>query len=161
MKSLTLFIILSLQSATLSIIFAPSPLSLGIWVIFITLLITLLLARYFPSWFALLVFLIYIGGLLVIFSYFVAIQPNQQLGILKMLIMSAISIIYYYIYLSPFLLKFPRKLKSLKFPVRIIISKPKIFIIILIGISLFLALVVVVKITSSSKSPLRPFSSYV
>ena len=149
-----------LNTMSISVIFSSSPLTLGVWVILISLLITLFLCSLTTSWFTFLIFLIYIGGLLVIFSYFVAIQPNQHLGMLKMIAMSVVSRFYLYSLSAP-IIRLPHRLSLLTPSLRIVISSPTIFIIILMAISLFLALIVVVKITYSTKAPLRPYSSYV
>ena len=152
-----LFIFILLNAISISLIFSPSPLILGIWVILLSLSLTLFLCTLIPSWFTFLVFLIYVGGLLVMFSYFVAIQPNQQLGATKMAIISIISTLYLYL-LTLNAIKLPYKISDLNFSLRIIMSEPRILIVVLIGIFLFLALIVVVKITSSTKGPLRPYS---
>lgn len=152
-----LYIFLILNAVSISIIFSSSPLILGVWVILISLSLTLFLCTLIPSWFSFLIFLIYIGGLLVMFSYFVAIQPNQQLGIAKIMAISRVSGIYLHFLTNP-LIKLPHRLSDARFSLRTIMSTPRIFIIILIGISLFLALIVVVKMTSLTKGPLRPYS---
>lgn len=43
-----------------------------------SIVISVLMGTTFSRWFGFIIFLIYIGGMLVIFAYFVAIQPNQQ-----------------------------------------------------------------------------------
>ena len=149
-------IFLFLISASISIIFRVSPLSLGVWVIIIALLTTISLRFLCPSWFPFLVFLIYIGGLLVIFSYFVAIQPNQLLGIVKISFISFISLIYLILislYINGYLLPFLQNSQS----IRLNLLSPNTAIITLLGAALFLALVAVVKISYSLKAPLRPF----
>lgn len=152
-----LYIFLILNAISISVIFSSSPLVLGVWVILLSLSLTLFLCTLIPSWFSFLVFLIYIGGLLVMFSYFVAIQPNQQLGLTKIVAMSRISGVYLLFLTNP-LIKLPHKISETRFSLRTVISAPRMFIIVLIGVSLFLALVVVVKITSLTKGPLRPYS---
>ena len=149
-----------LNTMSVSVIFSSSPLTLGVWVILISLLMTLFLCTLTTSWFTFLIFLIYIGGLLVIFSYFVAIQPNQHLGMLKMVAISVVSRLYLYSLSTP-IVKLPHTLSQNAPTQRNILTRQTNFFIILMAISLFLALIVVVKITYSTKAPLRPYSSYV
>ena len=148
-------LLLLLISSSISIIFSLSPLSLGLWVIYIAFLLTLFLSLYLPSWFAFLIFLIYIGGLLVIFSYFVAIQPNQYLGLTKLISASFFSFLYFF-FLSCENLELLSFL-SAPYSLSPVVTNANTAIILLLGVSLFIALIAVVKITYSSKAPLRPF----
>lgn len=52
------------------------PLRLGLVVILSTLFICLLAGLFFSSWYAYILFLIYVGGLLVIFIYVATLIPN-------------------------------------------------------------------------------------
>lgn len=45
------------------------------------MLVSMLCRTTFSRWFGFIIFLIYIGGILVIFAYFTAIQPNQEIRI--------------------------------------------------------------------------------
>lgn len=45
-----------------------------------SLIICLIIAGVFTSWFAAIVVVVYVGGLLVIFSYFLAVFPNQTVN---------------------------------------------------------------------------------
>ena len=146
-------IITSLASC---IIFSISPLTLGLWIIIITLSISIFFSYFILSWFALILFLIYVGGLLVIFSYFVAIQPNQQLGFIKIITISITSLIYFSMLRKKFFI-IDYKINNLFLDPSIIITNHYYIIILFLVIVLFLALIAVVKITFSSKSPLRPF----
>lgn len=143
-------------SISFSLLFSLSPLSLGIWVIILTLLIIINISLEISSWFPILFFLIYAGALLVLFSYFVAIQPNQQLGFRKILITLIISttiiIIFNKNFLNP-LLNFSNISSNLIF----IISFINLYIVLFLALILFLTLVVVVKISCSRKAPLRPY----
>ena len=147
---------LSLISASISIIFSISPLSLGVWIIIIALLFTISLRLLCSSWFTFLIFLIYVGGLLVIFSYFVAIQPNQLLGIFKIFLISIISLSYLSL-ISSYIFNFPTSIFLQPQSITLNLLFPNSSIILLLAGTLFLVLIAVVKISYSAKAPLRPF----
>lgn len=138
------------------IVFIISPLSLGLWILLISLSLSLTISIKISAWYRILLILIYVGGLLVIFSYFVAIQPNQQLGFLKLILIFLITFLYFILLLI--------SLNTVSFiDINIsffnssILNPYNIIIILILGIFLFFALIVVVKITYLSKLPLRPF----
>lgn len=56
------------------------PLSLGLSIIFSTIFLCVLVALYLSSWYGYILFLIYVGGLLVIFAYVAALSPNVLFG---------------------------------------------------------------------------------
>lgn len=150
------FITLIIISIASSLIFVISPLSLGIWVLLLCLILSRFLSITLSSWYAILLFLIYIGGLLVIFSYFVALQPNQQLGFLKLIVISTITLLY----INTIFLLVPGPLiviHSLLPNRALVLINYNLSIILILGIFLFFALIVVVKITYITKQPLRPF----
>lgn len=109
------------------------------------------------SWFGILLFLIYVGGLLVIFAYFAALLPNQLLEIGKIAAATRGAFATLFIpmskgsifisrpnqitYTSAYQLFFPENLSFL----------------FLVGLVLLLALVAVVKVRQRPKGPLRPF----
>ena len=148
-------------SLSLSIIISSSPLSIGLWILLIALSASWLRSILFNTWFAIIIFLIYIGGILVIFAYFTALTPNQPLEIITIWtsFLSAFTLTLFLIYisnssssllLSPIISFHTPSITSLLFP-------KNIFIILLLAISLFFILVAVVKIATLSKGPLRPF----
>lgn len=151
MLSILLSIIPTLASATLLL---TNPISLAITILIIAIITALLIALLISSWIAFLLFLIYIGGILVIFAYFVATAPNFPIRIKLPLITRLI------IFSSIFLLI----QKSSIQPISIqssslntfysIHSTPTLLIIALI---LLLTIIIVVKLVSLPKGPLRPF----
>lgn len=129
----------------------PASLSINIWII---ALLTACLISYCSSpWFGFIIFLIYIGGMLVIFAYFTAINPNQYISttiiniflpailwlIILPLIMPALPIITY----NPLTLP----------PALILIKYGPILILTFL---LFFTIVAVAKITPSYTGALRP-----
>jgi hypothetical protein len=157
--SSSIFILLRLILASR---IASSPLNLGIWVLFTAFFISFLLRFWASSWFALLIFLIYIGGILVIFAYFVAISPHQEIRLLPIYIFS----ILLFISLSPLWVKYIILLPHSFIEIKItnwspLYSLSNIIVLLILGIVLFLALILVVKIRNRTTGPLRPFNKYV
>ena len=144
---------------SLSLVLASSPLFLGLWVLILALRVSLLLGLTTASWLSLFIFLIYVGGLLVIFAYFVALAPNQIIEAKIILILrvatyfSLIFILYpnFIVLASDF--SFTRQL-----PIIALFSFSNILIFLFLALVLFFALVAVVKIRTIVSGPLRPFS---
>jgi hypothetical protein len=154
---LTLLIILTSITA-FSIFLAINPLTIGILILIIALLLSITFAYAMSSWLALLLFLIYIGGILVIFSYFVSIIPNQTIAfqfIISSIFLSiiSISIIIQFINISPTITTIINN--QLNF-IYLKINSP---ILITLALILLFTIIVVVKLTTLSKGPLRPFIS--
>lgn len=143
-------------SLCLIIILSNSPISLGLWVIMSTLIISSTISVLIPSWFSLTIFLIYVGGLLVIFAYFLSIQPNQQIKILKILFTLTLSALL----LTPITmaLNLPHTQEKTNYTIITEMLVPyNIQIFAFLALALFLALVAVVKVTKIYMGPLRPF----
>lgn len=152
--------LLTLTAIATSLIIAQSPVALGLWVLLFALTLSATLRSFLLSWFGFLIFLIYIGGILVIFAYFSALQPNQHLKILPLsitfiLTLAALMFIPTYPNMLPF--NNSPKIRQILY----ILSWQNAPIYILLAFVLFFALVAVVKITSISRGPLRPFTPYV
>uniref|UniRef100_UPI0030E3734C NADH dehydrogenase subunit 6 n=1 Tax=Pilargis verrucosa TaxID=1818081 RepID=UPI0030E3734C len=155
---MTLATLMSLTCAiTFSMFMSSAPLTLGMWVLMLALLMASFISLTLHSWLSLLLFLIYIGGLLVMFAYFSAIQPNQHMELHKMMsaFISTLIILDFQmdqISLNPAYLNQPA-LSS----ITTIYSFNNIMVLILLASILFLALVAVVKISQNLQGPLRPF----
>lgn len=138
----------------LSLILSNNPLTSGLLILLIALCIASLYSLLISSWFAFLIFLIYIGGILVIFSYFVALSPNQK----------KITIRNIYILLSILiLLLITSNLKTLIFPfpshtISSLYLPENSIILIFLGLLLLITIIIIVKITNLHKGPLRAFS---
>lgn len=110
----------------------------------------------------LLIFLIYVGGLLVIFAYFVALRPNQIFFGKRGVAISARSVAA-----RGFLFFFFSLLSGRGFCdeegrfINYLLLYNNVFFFVVLSLVLFFALVRVVKLCSSKRSPLRPFSIYV
>lgn len=147
-----------LTSLVITLFLAASPLFLGLWVIFIALSIALFLAISIASWLGIIIFLIYVGGLLVIFAYFVALTPNLLIEGKTIILILFIT----YIIVSTSLLIIKLNLNK---PFNQLPQEPFTLLLtenlpatIILAIVLFFALVAVVKLCSAYTSPLRPFN---
>lgn len=145
-------------SVAATIFLAASPLFLGVWIIFLAFLIAVAIALFSTSWLGLIIFIIYVGGLLVIFAYFVALTPNLFIEGRTILSFLALSVFLANILLFLFPFSLPAGFSSRSsHPLSHLMSINSL-IIIALAVVLFLALVAVVKICSTFSAPLRPFS---
>lgn len=150
----------SLISLSSSLIFAESPLTLGLWLIVIALNISLFTAILTSKWFGIILFLVYVGGLLVIFAYFCAISPNQ-LNDVKTIILTfilsiaPISLLLITIY-SPAVSSVKWRPSSLV--QSSILTLNNSIPLVAAAIILFFTIVIVIKIAPNHQGPLRPFS---
>lgn len=151
----TCFVVILTLSLGISIVTAYYPLSLGLWVLVLSISISILISTRFSSWFGFIIFLIYIGGILVMFAYFVAIQPNQQFNLKTPFFFTVLCIFNLPINIYPVTLNL---IVDSNWWIRSLFFIDNVMIIVLLGVVLFLALVIVVKITTFSISSLRPFN---
>nr|YP_010586938.1 NADH dehydrogenase subunit 6 [Asychis amphiglyptus]UZZ45806.1 NADH dehydrogenase subunit 6 [Asychis amphiglyptus] len=151
-------ILLWIMSMTIAMALATTPLMLGIWVLIMAFMVASIVCLPLTSWLSFIIFLIYIGGLLVMFAYFIAIDPNKKLNfmapiILPMIIMASIYALASKMSLSPTLM-----FSSTNAPAfASLYMMNNIPILILLTLILLLAMVVVVNIANPTEGPLRPF----
>lgn len=153
-KIILISFVLALTSSTLII---ASPPILGAWVIILALIISIYFA-FTASWVGLIVFLIYVGGLLVIFAYFVALTPNiivsdnsaTLLILINLFLLTLVFALYPQFPLNTFT-------PCLQLPLQSLLLE-RMGIILSLAIVLFLSLVAVVKICTRASAPLRPFN---
>lgn len=139
-----------------------TPLNLGVWILISSLIFALFIIVSISSWFSFIIFLIYIGGILVIFVYFIALSPNLQLRLFPIITLSLIvflilNILNLSLKIFPQFYSFFRQ----KFSFDILFLSLNNFILLTLAVILFLALISVVKISNRSSGPLRPFNNYV
>lgn len=136
-----------------SLLLSNTPLTTGLLILLIALCTSTIYATLLSSWFAFLIFLIYIGGILVIFSYFVALTPNQEKHFitLNLLIIPIIIILTISIFSRTPHIFIPNH--SILFLFLSFNSS----LLILLALLLFLTIVIIVKITMLSKGALRAF----
>nr|ALQ78793.1 NADH dehydrogenase subunit 6 [Glycera capitata] len=149
----TMFLMMTM-SMSMTIILTLSPLSMGFWVLMLALLTATTTSLSMSSWFGFIIFLIYIGGMLVMFAYFTAIQPNQQIKILTPTIAATMTTIT-----LPFLSNQTtiNPLSSKNWWISSMYESMNIPSLIFLALALFLALISIVKISFMNRAPLRPF----
>lgn len=148
-----LFISLILTSF---LIIALNPLSIGLTILILALSLTIVFGLSLTSWLAFLIFLIYIRGMLVLFSYFVSITPNQTLPSLHSIILTLSSIVPLIVLILSNILRIPIINNNSSINVIYLIYNTTTLTI--LAIILLVAIVIVVKISIKSKGPLRPFN---
>ena len=137
-----------------------TPLLQGLLILSSALLITSLIVN-LSSWYAIILFLIYIRGILVTFAYFSASSHNSLFNQISLtpviLIFTISSLLIIFKPLSINIHFFTSNINSnylLFFPINS-------SIIILLVSLLFFIIILVVSITSSNNGPMRPFNQYV
>nr|BDQ44491.1 NADH dehydrogenase subunit 6 [Manus koellikeri] len=153
---LMMYLIL-MTTSTMMLYLSTTPIMLGINILIMALLLSATLASSMSSWYAFLVFLIYVGGMLVMFAYFLALSPNQQMPTksnviyigMTLIILTIVAIITdTKIFISQEMLQDNTYLYSTS-------TAP---ILVLLALILLLTMVIVVKLTNRSGGPLRPFN---
>lgn len=157
---LLLFISTLIYSTTLTLLFTPTPITLGALILILAFQLSLYIALISSTWFAFLLFLIYIGGLLVIFSYFIALSPNHPISLTQ-----PISLFFITLFTSLLILSITLPILS---PLAIykphftsllnLFTTKNLPLLLFLTLILFFALILVVKIRLRSSGPLRPFS---
>nr|YP_010282217.1 NADH dehydrogenase subunit 6 [Drupella rugosa]UHM24781.1 NADH dehydrogenase subunit 6 [Drupella rugosa] len=162
--------VLVLFSMTISSLFLlplmSQPLSLGMMIMLSTLMMCITSAITVSSWYAYILFLIYVGGLLVMFAYVAALSPNILFGSGSPLIFFMVMLLFFlvFFYSNMFIdlssLTFHNELSKFKFLKMYgseIVSPQMMSILIGLAVILLINLVVVVKICYYTHASLRPF----
>nr|USS60665.1 NADH dehydrogenase subunit 6 [Septaria lineata] len=160
-----------ISSMLLALIFAMpmmmQPLSLGLCIMGISLFWCVLLGLVYSSWFSYVLFLIYVGGLLVMFVYVAALAPNTLFSSLKSLVgISSVSALLFPLILlyTPKDLSFLYDNLSLDYYSEnmktgiLMISSSNISMLIGLGLILLMNLLAVVKVCYYQQGPLRPYN---
>nr|AXJ93401.1 NADH dehydrogenase subunit 6 [Cheilonereis cyclurus] len=138
----------------ISCLSSMSPISLGTVVLSTALFVATILSIFSTGWFGLITFIIYVGGMLVMFAYFAALQPNQQIvSWTWMLMPSTLTITmlitygHYPLTWAPHMINTSQLFQTNSYTIPV-----------LLALVLFLALIMVVKTSRADDGPLRPFS---
>nr|QFG38954.1 NADH dehydrogenase subunit 6 [Cominella virgata brookesi] len=163
----TLIIFSMTLSSLLMLPLMAQPLSLGLVVMISTLLMCFVSAITLSSWYGYILFLIYVGGLLVMFAYVAALSPNVLFGkgtpvlFFSFLILPLTLILYTYFLVDLSSISYLHIFTNLKFLKTYgieMVSPHMISILIGLAIILLVNLIVVVKICYYQHASLRPFS---
>ncbi len=137
------------------------PLALGAWLLLCCIVLITIIAQITP-WIRLILFLIYIGGLLVLFAYFSSAADNRKPSITTAFLSSILYALTLYTWPAPLhifaLLETTNKTLQLpKIILRTFLTPRNLFLLIFIVCILFLTLIVVVKCALRNQGCLRPF----
>lgn len=157
-----LFFIIFSAAARLAITLpiTTTPITIGVWILIFATLSAAIVAILSTSWFGLILFIIYVGGLLVIFSYFSAVSPNQQIKMSSALLVAALTLI------TVLLVSFQHTSSLPHSAITHFVAQPNLTllfselnlpILLFLALLLLLAMIVVVKLAQRSEGPLRPF----
>nr|WCS91937.1 NADH dehydrogenase subunit 6 [Dyscolus oopteroides] len=168
-----LLLLLSL-TMTITFMFLNHPMSMGLILLIQTLLISLMSGMYsYSYWFSYILFLVMIGGMLVLFIYMTSLASNEMFNFsmkMSMFIMTMISIMmmsYFfidYMYMNPLfknsnMMEMINDMLMLKnenlISLNMIYNTPNNMITLMLVNYLFLTLIAVVKITDINYGPLR------
>lgn len=154
---MTTIFTLIISSLAINIFIILNPLSIGITILFIALTVATLFSYSMSSWVAFLIFLIYVRGMLVIFSYFVSLTPNQTTNIVSIIITLSIT---FFILLTLSYITNTKSILSTLYSIQsnIFYLKSNSPRLILLALILLLTIIIVVKLTINTKGPLRPFN---
>nr|YP_009775568.1 NADH dehydrogenase subunit 6 [Pontia edusa]QJA15794.1 NADH dehydrogenase subunit 6 [Pontia edusa] len=174
---MSFFLMMTMTFISLFMLFITHPLSMGLMILIQTLLLSLLLGIYINTyWFSYILFLVFLGGLLVLFIYVSSVASNEMMNFsLKMKMYLLFSIIMfilfsifkmknYYLFnnfinnemnnFNEYFLFFNENKISLSK----LYNSQTFLMIMMIIIYLFITLIAVIKITNIFFGPLRSFN---
>nr|YP_008994360.1 NADH dehydrogenase subunit 6 [Cistopus taiwanicus]AGS15333.1 NADH dehydrogenase subunit 6 [Cistopus taiwanicus] len=164
--SLMMFFALGFSMVSMLIILVQ-PLSLGFMIMMISIFMSVLVSFFVYSWYGYMLFLVYVGGLLVMFMYIISLVPNliffskgmvmyMLIGFVSFFLMNMFTM---YIYMDMSLMMV--KIMEIKFVSlgmsSLLMSKFNFFCYVFLGVLLLLILISVVKICYYCEGPLRVF----
>nr|WGO58065.1 NADH dehydrogenase subunit 6 [Rhabdoblatta melancholica] len=159
-----------MTSSLLSLIFTQMnhPLAMGLILLIQTTFISIITGMTATSfWFSYILFLIFLGGMLVLFIYVTSLASNEMFSLsTKLILFSMISLpILYLIYNNMYSslmnqesMNFLNMNNYTSLPLIKLYNYPTSIITIMLASYLFLTLIAVVKITNIFKGPLRQFN---
>nr|YP_009002523.1 NADH dehydrogenase subunit 6 [Cherax robustus]CDL72600.1 NADH dehydrogenase subunit 6 [Cherax robustus] len=168
------FIIPSIIGTAILFTTLNHPLSMGLTLLVQTVLICILTGLFNSSfWFSYILFLIFLGGMLILFIYVASLASNEPFKMYmssNLMVGASLLLTFFLIFFDPMLLtsKFYNSLMPLTLNNKIdpifmststIYSSPSSLLTIFMISYLLLALIVVVKIINLPSSPLRPSKS--
>nr|WNO18549.1 NADH dehydrogenase subunit 6 [Cellana toreuma] len=143
------------------------PMSLGLNLMLVVSLTSIFMASFMSTWYSYMLFLIYVGGLLVMFAYVASIIPNHLFSSMKTTVMTLILLIIFSNIVSMTTTPDTSTTQTLSSVVSqkwqltmtpsYLISSYSFFIILFLGLILFTNLLSVVKVCYYQGGPLRPF----
>ena len=150
-----IFIISLILPLIFLIAITDTPIIIGITILTLSLSFACLFAYTIRSWYAFIIFLIYVGGMLIIFSYFISLTPNNRSNYLPKLKL------FLFTYLASFLrLIYSNNIyinTNYSFNVFYLYKINYFPVLLFMILILLFIIVIVIKIISQTKGPIRPF----
>nr|UYC28642.1 NADH dehydrogenase subunit 6 [Pieris rapae] len=159
-------------------LFSKHPLSMGLMIITQTLILSLILGMYINTyWFSYILFLVFLGGLLVLFIYVSSIASNEMMNfsfkmklffllmINMMMILSILKMKNYFNFIDNFINNEMNEMTNYflffnenKIKLSKLYNSQTFLMIMMIIIYLFITLIAIIKITNIFFGPLRSFN---
>nr|WJO90013.1 NADH dehydrogenase subunit 6 [Pieris rapae] len=159
-------------------LFSKHPLSMGLMIITQTLILSLILGVYINTyWFSYILFLVFLGGLLVLFIYVSSIASNEMMNfsfkmklffllmINMMMILSILKMKNYFNFIDNFINNEMNEMTNYflffnenKIKLSKLYNSQTFLMIMMIIIYLFITLIAIIKITNIFFGPLRSFN---
>nr|YP_010713486.1 NADH dehydrogenase subunit 6 [Barbronia yunnanensis]WDA96187.1 NADH dehydrogenase subunit 6 [Barbronia yunnanensis] len=156
-----MFMSLFLLALTSMVMILNTPILLLFMILLMALTISWLTAMMYSAWYSFLIFLIYVGGMMVMFSYFVALSPNQFMKIKTSMLIMATTMTMLSLPMITLSSTSTQLDQTHSFSTLTLYSFYNIPILMLMITILLIMMIMVVKLSNLSKGPLRPFMSYV
>jgi len=154
------FILAFISTVILLLPLSSSPIDIGAWIFLLTLTASAFIGLATSNWFGLVIFIIYIRGILVIFAYFVASAPNQIINIaINALIGLLIFILLFnfFYFNHHFLFTAPIQYPAETYSFAILFSFTQGPVLLFLAGLLLNTLICVAKVANRIEGPLRPF----
>nr|QDA21685.1 NADH dehydrogenase subunit 6 [Orthetrum sabina] len=145
------------------------PMSMGITLLTQTIMMCIMMGMMsYSSWFSYILFLVFLGGMLILFIYMTSIASNEMFNppmynVAAIIIMMMLFMMMFMLS-DPFMIVLPTTESfhimdhSLKMIMTPLYSNPMSLITIFMVLYLFLTLIVIVALTKFNKGPLRPMN---
>nr|UAV89248.1 NADH dehydrogenase subunit 6 [Trithemis aurora] len=142
------------------------PMNMGITLLVQTLMMCMLMGLMsYSSWFSYILFLVFLGGMLVLFIYMTSIASNEMFKkssyLITFLFMFLIMFTFIIMFMDEFMIVITSNQdlqNNMKMFMSPLYNNPTSIITIFMVMYLFLTLIVIVYITKSNKGPLRPMN---
>lgn len=149
---LPILIILFMIFMTWSTLSSNNPITLRLIILIVAICSSIIIRILVSTWHAIILFLIYIGGIIVIFSYFVGFSSNDSIWLKRKLQFTILPLII--IKTTYLQITIPRYRSSQIFK---LYNTSNILIIIIITLILLFIIIIVIKIVKKNDAPLRGY----
>uniref|UniRef100_A0AAT9J3I0 NADH dehydrogenase subunit 6 n=1 Tax=Haementeria sp. COZEM-ANN-HIR-001/002 TaxID=3157987 RepID=A0AAT9J3I0_9ANNE len=153
---MTLTMINIILTLSITMMTLKSPMMMAVNILLLALSIAWTTSFFISTWYAYLIFLIYIGGMLIMFAYFVALTPNQQLKVKNYF--TSFILTFTIITIPSLLLTNKMCIPSMNtFQTKELYNMASIPMLYMMILLLLFIMLMVTKLIYTSKGPLRPF----